>query len=157
MSSNVNVKECTTTTCNIAIIFIAGLIYTSFMIDKCSLSASFIETLSDEQRELYKKITHERKMIYFLGILFGLVVSYLYMKIVPSQTSKLNTVCTIASITFLAAYFFYIFYPKKDAMILELDDRQQREEWYAIYKKMQYHYHVGLGIGIIFVLFFNSC
>lgn len=152
------VEECTcTTTCNIAIIFICSLIYTSFMIDKCSISNAFIDTLSDSQKELYENIKRERSMIYFGGILVGLFISYLYMKIVPSQNSKINTVCTVLSITFLVAYFFYIFYPKKYSIILELETRQQREEWHAIYKKMQYHYHIGLALGFIFVLFFSGC
>jgi uncharacterized protein YacL len=148
-------NECTSPNCNIAVIFICGLIYTTFMIDKCTISKSFINTLSEEQAILYKKIMHERNMIYFGGVVFGLVISYLYMKIVPTQTTKINTVCTVISITFLSAYFFYIFYPKKDSIILELDNRTQREEWHAIYKKMQYHYHIGLAIGVIFILFFN--
>ncbi len=158
MSNSLKNDTCSDcTTCNIAIIFICGLIYTAFMIDKCSMSASFIDTLSEEQQELYNKTTYERKMIYFGGIFFGLVMSYLYMKIVPSEKSKLNTICVIACITFLSAYFFYIFYPKKHEMILELDDRYQRQEWLSIYKKMQHHYHIGLLIGIIFVLFFTGC
>jgi uncharacterized protein YacL len=145
----------TCTSCSIAVIFICAMLYISFMIDKCSLSASFIDTLSKPQQLLYQDIIKERKIIYFVGIVIGLILSFLYMKISPREENKLYTICSVVSITFLTAYFVYIFYPKKQTMILELDDRVQREEWHSIYKKMQYHYHMGLLIGILFIIIFN--
>jgi hypothetical protein len=41
-------------------------------------------------------------------------------------------------------------------MILELDDKNQREEWIKVYKKMQRTYHMGLLLGLVAVVGFTN-
>lgn len=145
-----------TLSCGISAIFLIGMMYMTFSIDKCAISARFMETLSDEQKRRYNKIVKERRMIYLGGYIFGFFLSALYISGMPDTERNNSTtlLCTVGAITFLTSYFFYILFPKSNLMILELDEKQQRKEWIRIYKKMQYHYHIGLVLGIIAVLFF---
>lgn len=145
-----------TLSCGISAIFLIGMMYMTFSIDKCAISSRFMETLSDDQKRRYKKITQERRMIYICGYLFGFFLSGLYISRMQDMERRNSTtlLCTVGAITFLTSYFFYILFPKSNLMILELNDPVQRKEWVRIYKKMQYHYHIGLVLGIIAVLFF---
>ena len=145
-----------TLSCSIAAVFLIGMMYMTFSIDKCSLSARFMETLSIEQRQKYNKIVKERRLIYLGGYLFGFILSGFYLSGMSDGERRNSTtlLCTVGAITFLTSYFFYILFPKSNLMILELDDKIQRKEWVRIYKKMQFHYHIGLVLGIIAVLFF---
>jgi len=145
-----------TLSCGISAIFLIGMMYMTFSIDKCAISSRFMETLSDDQKRRYKKITQERRMIYICGYLFGFFLSGLYISGMQDMERRNSTtlLCTVGAITFLTSYFFYILFPKSNLMILELNDPVQRKEWVRIYKKMQYHYHIGLVLGIIAVLFF---
>jgi len=113
----------------------------------------FMATLSAEQQKKYKKIVSERRSIYMAGYLLGFILSAVYILVFAKEYSQM-LLCTIAAITFFTAYFFYILYPKSELMILDLDEKTQRKEWIAIYKNMQYHYHFGIVLGILAVVFY---
>ena len=143
-----------TVSCSIAAIFLIGMLYMSYAIDKCSLNDQFMKTLSSSQQDKYKSIMKERRSIYFGGYLFGFTLSMILVYMMPID-NKASLLCLVASTTFISSYFFYIMYPKQPLMILDLDEKIQRKEWVKIYKKMQYHYHMGLVLGIIAVMFFT--
>ena len=69
--------------CALAIIFIAGMVYTMYMSDKTELIQNFMNILTEEQRERYNRIREERLKIYYqgfgLGILFSLVIIIIYI------------------------------------------------------------------------------
>lgn len=134
--------------CGIAIVFLVGMIYMTFAIDKCSTTKNFINSLNKEQSDRYKSIIAERRHIYLSGYLFGLALSAII--IVGMKTiKKFQMLCLTGSVTFLTVYFYYILSPKQDLMVIYLNDRNQRYEWQKIYKKMQFNYHVGILLGII--------
>ena len=98
-------------TCSISLIFIIGMIYFSLSLDKCKISKNLITTLDDKQREMYKKISNERKNIYFTGYVLGLFISLaslLFMYYNKYQLSKLNSACLVGAITFITSYYYYI-------------------------------------------------
>jgi len=132
----------------------------SFAVDKSSVCDQFMDTLSPSQQEKYKKIICERRNIYIGGYLLGLVLSGCYLLMFGSRYSRdsgnYGILCIVAAISFFTSYFFYILYPKSDLMILELNQENQRREWVNIYKKMQYHYHLGIVLGLIAVVFFAN-
>ena len=136
----------TCTSCSIAVVFICTMLYISFMIDKCAISTVFIDTLSKPQQILYQDIVKERKIIYFVGIIIGLILSFIYMKIVPHEENKLYTICSVVTITFLTSYFIYIFYPKKQTMILAAEARRINENCptYAVVAECGMRKSVGL-------------
>jgi multisubunit Na+/H+ antiporter MnhE subunit len=118
----------------------------------------FKNTLTQEQQILYEKIIAERKKIYYGGFLLGIVLSFIALyfgnKFLFSSNSKsasMPKICMIASITFVTNYLFYILYPKTDYMLLHLNDKTQIQGWLAIYKKMQFKFHLGFILGIIAV------
>jgi len=146
-------------TCSISLIFIIGMIYFSLSLDKCKISKNLITTLDDKQREMYKKISNERKNIYFTGYGLGLFISLaslLFMYYNKYQLSKLNSACLVGAITFITSYYYYILTPKSDFMVMHLETDEQKTAWLSMYKKMQYHYHLGMLLGIIGVMLLGS-
>ena len=143
-----------TTSCSIAAIFLIGMIYQSFSVDKSDMYSRFMATLSVSEKEKYERIVSERRKIYLSGYVIGLILSFLYIQMFSSkEKGGYSLLCIVAAITFLTSYFFYILYPKRQLMIVKLSKENQRREWVNIYKKMQYHYHTGIVLGIIAVVF----
>lgn len=143
-----------TLSCSIAFIFLIGMLYMSYAVDKCSLQDEFMKTLSLSQQDKYKSIIKERRSIYFSGYFFGFILSMILIYFFPID-NKTSLLCVVASTTFISSYFFYIMHPKQPLMILDLDEKTQRKEWLKIYKKMQFHYHLGLVLGILAVMSFT--
>ena len=148
-----------TVTCSISSIFLIGMFYMTYAIDKCSVTRNFVDSLSTEQRDQYYRIVNKRRTIYLTGFMIGAllsvyVVSTMYQK--NPNTSKLSAVCMAGTVTFITAYFCYILWPKPPLMVLELNEKKQREEWVKVYKKMQQTYHIGLLLGLISVVGFTN-
>jgi hypothetical protein len=148
--------------CSIALVFLIGMIYHTFAVDKSDMYNRFMDTLSPSQQDTYNKIVCERRNIYLSGYAVGLILSVLYIQFFYSNNNNEkenrthpyhSVLCIVAAITFLTSYFFYILYPKSELMIVKLDDEKQRKQWVTIYKTMQYHYHFGMVLGIIAVVF----
>ena len=146
------------TSCSITIIFIISLIYMSIMVDKCSLDSVFINTLNSQQQIQYKNYVKKRQYIYYGGIAIGIILSLMYMKLWPTDptTTKMNTICKVGMIIFISSYFFYVFYPKDEMFIIKLSEEKQRVEWVNIYKKMQFHRHIGILIGFLIISLFSG-
>lgn len=147
------------TTCSISLVFIIGMIYFTLSLDKCELSKNFMVTLDDKQRETYKKISNERKQIYFTGYGLGLFISLailLFMYYNKYNLSKLSSACLVGAITFITSYYYYILTPKNDYMVMHLETDEQKLAWLSVYKNMQYHYHLGMLLGIIGVMLLGS-
>ena len=146
-------KVCSTS-CFIAIVFLVGMIYMTFSVNKCEIAQSFMDTLSDEQLQHYHQIVSERQGIYIRGFLLGLLLSAAFMFWTTQlegaeKLKKMNVMCVVAAITFLTSYFYYILSKKPKMMVIYLEKQKQREMWAKVYRKMQFHYHFGLLLGII--------
>jgi hypothetical protein len=148
-----------TITCVIALVFLIANIYTilSSSRDK-SDKQDFLNVLNDKQKFTYENIIKERKNIYYMGYILGLLLSLLIIfvikKINKNKLNNISLICLVGSITFITNYLFYILYPKTDYMLLHLNDKKQIEEWLKIYKKMQFKFHMGFVLGIIAVMIF---
>jgi hypothetical protein len=145
-------------------VFIFASIYLSANVDKTNLSNAFLSTLSEKQRKLYENITEERKNTYFKGFGFGFLLSIAFIafqNILVSKSSllrlnnKYQMGSFIAATTLLSTYFYYMLAPKSDYMVMHLENQEQKREWLNIYKKMQFHYHAGLALGILGMFFFG--
>ena len=144
--------------CMFASVFLIANVYTMFSCSNDNNKQQFKNTLTQEQQILYEKIIAERKKIYYGGFLLGIVLSFIalyfgnkFLFSSNSKSSALPKICMIASITFVTNYLFYILYPKTDYMLLHLNDKTQIQGWLAIYKKMQFKFHLGFILGIIAV------
>jgi hypothetical protein len=135
------------TSCVIAIGLIVAMLFTMISPNKFSLMSKYELLLSKIQLEKYYKIRKERLMICIMGFVLGIIIAFgvvMYMK-----KSVLTNVCLVGAIVFIVNYFFYIFYPKSSYMITELDEKEDREAWLAIYKHMTYIYHLGFVLGVL--------
>lgn len=135
------------TSCVIAIGLIIAMLFTMISPNKFSLMSKYESLLSETQLEKYHKIRKERLMICIMGFVLGIVIAFsvvMYMK-----KSVLTNVCLVGAIVFVINYFFYVFYPKSSYMITDLDEREDREAWLAIYKHMTYIYHLGFVLGVV--------
>ena len=148
--------------CFISIIFLTANIYCMLCIGCHETKNEFKSLLDDKQIMIYKKITEERRNIYFQGYGLGLFISLIilfYYKMVPKSSSNKkipywSIVCIIGAITLVVNYFYYILSPKSSYMIEHLKDIEQNKAWLKIYRMMQIKYHIGLIFGIIAVMFF---
>ena len=145
--------------CMFASVFLIANIYTMFSCSNDNNKQQFKNTLTQEQQILYEKIINERKKIYYGGFILGIVLAFIAVyfgnKFLFSKNSKsahISKICMIASITFVTNYLFYILYPKTDYMLLHLNDKTQIQGWLAIYKKMQFKFHLGFILGICAVI-----
>lgn len=150
-------KFCTIS-CSISLIFIIGMIYMSFFIDKQQISIDFKKTLSNKQLKIYENIVNYRRNLYFQGYGIGIIISILVILLKIFNKIKFNYLsiaCLVASISFIISYFYYILSPKPDYMILHINSEEQKKAWLKIYKTMQFNYHLGLFLGILAVSFLS--
>ena len=143
--------------CLFASVFLIANIYMMFSCINDTNKSEFKKTLTNKQKAIYETLISERKNIYYGGFILGIALSLLalyigenYLFFIDKKNkATLPKVCTVATITFITNYFFYILYPKTDYMLLHLTNKAQIEGWLAIYKKMQYKFHFGFVLGII--------
>lgn len=144
--------------CAVAVVFITASVWMSFAVDKHALTSSFFQVIGGKDTLLGKKYMsriHERRSLYFQGLVLGALLSVLYLWTVPSAKSvsvmkhPLTVACMVSGITMLTAYFYYMLMPKQPMLVLELTNEKQRSEWANIYKTMQWNYHAGLLLGVI--------
>ena len=121
-----------------------------------SKTKNFVDVLDIEKRNIYNKITNERMMIYIKSIFLGLIISLMYMFLIPKDIfikpknySKSFIISISLIIFYLTTYFTYILHPKTDYMVLHLDTEVQKLEWVKVYKYMQFYYHLSFVLGFI--------
>lgn len=156
ISYNMKIDKYCSLGCGISLVFIIGMIYMTFAIDKRHVSGRFKDTLDTQQLKLYKKLTNERVQIYYTGYIVGFLISLclivLNLVILNKKMNKASMICLTGGVTFLTTYFYYILSSKSDYMIMHLKNSEQKKEWLNVYKTMQYNYHMGLVLGIIAVM-----
>lgn len=157
--------------CSLATVFLVSMVYMAFIIDKDAIMKPFMNSLTFQQREKYKTLIEERRMLYLKGYGIGLVLTacYLLWNYLTNTIDRprsnvaaaarafirnpLSIACVAVVICSLTTYFYYTLTPKSDYMILHLDNKDQREKWLAVYKKMMYNYHISYVLGIVAVFF----
>ncbi len=152
------VQNCLTN-CSIGIVFLLANIFCMFSMDKYSLKQKFFNSLDVNLKIRYIKIIEERRKIYYRGFVLGLILSILAVTLMNSADKKpgnKSIICTTLGITFLTNYFYYIFSPKSDWMVLHLNNKPQREEWLKIYRTMCLRFHTGFLLGLVGVSFLSN-
>ena len=108
--------------CLFASIFLIANIYMIFSCINDTNKSEFKKTLTIKQKAIYENIISERRNIYYGGFILGIALSlialyigenYLFFIDKKNKTSTLPRVCTIATITFITNYFFYIYIQKQ--------------------------------------------
>ena len=141
--------------CMVSVAFIIGMIYFYYFTHKNKVVSHYKTILSPEAQRRFDKIVKERTTIstngYILGVLISILVLYYKIKVQRLRLSSWMMVCTAVAITFLTNYFYYVLYPKSDWMLNHVETKQETMAWLAMYREMQYNYHMGLALGVVAV------
>jgi hypothetical protein len=137
--------------CYIAFIFLIASLYISLKTDKEGIIKPFVDKLTTEQKINYNIIRNNRHKIYTNGLMYGFVISIIIgvsLYSIGMYKNLIFSICFILSTMLVFSYLYYIITPKK-SIINELDNKEQRDAWFKVYRHMQVNYHIGLGLGII--------
>ncbi len=141
--------------CAISIVFIIGMIYMTNAMSNNDTMKKYKKQLPDELQTIYKEIVDERTRIYYTGYGLGFLIAVLfilYNTLIMNKTfSTMSMVCISTTSAFITNYFYYVLTPKKTYMLEHIDTPEQTKAWMKMYRNMQYHYHMGLFIGLIAV------
>ena len=109
------------------------------------------DSLDETQRGAYKKIISERRRIYIMGYIIGIVLSVfiVLLNLFVLKQNRVAVRCLCAIIVSLISYFFYILHPKSKYMIQVIETKEQINNWLSIYKSMQFKFHISFILGII--------
>lgn len=102
---------------------------------------------TQKQQEIYSLIVKERTMIYFKGLVLGVLVSMIYLYL--SKGLVASNLCTIIAITLMVSTFFYLLSPKKNYMVQHMTSIEQVRKWNIIGKKMKRSHNVGFLFGLV--------
>ena len=143
------------TTCMIAVALIIAMIYFQNATSKSKIVQEYKKQLPSNLQNLYEKISAERLRLNYYGYALGLILSLII--ILYNYTSKRNKltntslVCLVIVVSFLTNYFYYILSPKSTYMLDHINSPEQTKAWLAMYREMQYNYHLGFVIGVVAV------
>jgi hypothetical protein len=117
--------KCCATSCGIAATLIAGMAYCTYMGNRTKLVQDYVQTLTEDQQQIYAKIVAERRGIYLRGFGWGLLLSALLLGIHHQYLTMSRTVllCNVAAITLATNYFYYMLSPKSDWMVLHFKNK----------------------------------
>jgi hypothetical protein len=121
------------TICSAAIVILLSSVFMMFLKDN-NLFLKFMNTLNNDQKEIYNKIIKERLSLYFGGMLLGIFIGLLYL--FYSKKSNRN-VCIFIVIVFITKMIVYKGYPKSTYMLYHLDKKEQVDAWTDIYRNMK--------------------
>jgi len=131
--------------CLIGITMLIGSLSMTIMKKNTDIFNNFYKLLDEKQKVIYEEIVRERLMIYFTGMVIGLVLG-IYYYVGSKDKYKL---CKFLAIIYLVKLGFYYFYPKKPLMLYSLTDQDQVEAWANIYEEMKSKYKKSLLIGFV--------
>lgn len=142
-------------TCAISVVFIIGMIYMTNAMSNNDTMQQYEKQLPEKLQKIYKQIVTERRQIYYTGYVLGFILAVLFILynniILNKSLSTISMVCVSTASAFLVNYFYYILTPKTTHMLEHIDTHEQTKAWLKMYRTMQYHYHMGLFIGLIAV------
>lgn len=142
-------------TCAISLVFIVGMIYMTNAMSYNDTMQKYEKQLPEKLQKIYKQIVTERRQIYYTGYVLGFILAILFILynniILNKSLSTISMVCVSTASAFLVNYFYYILTPKTTHMLEHADTPEQTKAWLKMYRTMQYHYHMGLFIGLIAV------
>jgi uncharacterized protein YacL len=135
------------------------MIYFYNATNKSEIVKSYKAKMTKENQNIYDKIVADRVKISYQGYALGFLISLIIILYNLSfKSHKLNTLpitCIVIATSAITNYFYYILSPKSDSMLNYVKNNKDAQEWYIMYKEMQYNYHFGLALGIIAVGFLS--
>jgi uncharacterized protein YacL len=105
-------------------------------------------TFSDDLDRIYENIVIERRNHYILGLILGLVLSYVVLQRVKIN-NRFHRMSLFFMITLMTGVVFYFLMPKSDYMLNHLKTEEQNKAWLEVYKTMKQRYFVGFLFGAL--------
>jgi hypothetical protein len=132
----------------LSLAFIAATFAT--MYPSSQMKQNLSQHLNDEEQKQYEDIIIMRRNIYMKGLVLGVIIALSITFVFPplKKTNRSGRLFLAVSITFFVNYFYYILHPKDKYMIEILNTKEENESWLAIYKTMQFRYHIGFLFGL---------
>tara|TARA_B100001093_G_scaffold511642_1_gene579933 strand:+ start:598 stop:1032 length:435 start_codon:yes stop_codon:yes gene_type:complete len=127
----------------LTIAFLFATLATTFI--DFDIKNDLVSHLKPHEVRMYNESKRIRLMIYYQGLFFGVLLALLYLFMDRKKNMYVAT-----TIVFVVNYFYYILYPKPFYMIEILDNKMENMAWLKIYKYMQYRYHIGFLLGLVF-------
>ena len=141
--------------CVLGAAFLGSSVLTMLASKQSKNFKNFEKLLSKEQSQIHKGIVKERALIYFSGLVLGVLLAFLTMYFANLKPN--NKVCVFIVVALGVNYLFYSLYPKSTYMIQHLNTKEQNEAWLRIYKEMKLRCKLGLLLGVIgYVLLGNG-
>lgn len=155
-----------TFTCLIALVIVVAMVAMTVMVSNDPFIKSYKSQLPDDIKTAYDNIVAERQRIFFTGYLIGFVISVFVIvfsiNVLKNRMPVAAMVCLAVVVSTVVNYFYYMLSPKSNYMIDLLKTDKQREEWWQVYKSMQYYYHFSFvlgaaAVGVFAYAFRGSC
>ena len=142
-------------TCLLAAALIIATIYFQNATTKSKIVQEYKKQLPSNLQNLYEKLSAERLRISYYGYTLGLVLSLIIIlynyNITKNKLATTSVVCLVIVVSFFTNYFYYILSPKSTYMLEHINSPEQTKAWLAMYREMQYNYHLGFVIGVVAV------
>ena len=106
-----------------------------------------VRLLSPEQVQTYDFIKKERAKLYSTGLVIGIIVGALYLRMNNYKSLKID--CAFVAIVMTIASAYYSLMPKTTYMLSHLEGKEQTEAWLDVYKEMKNRCHMGMVIGVL--------
>jgi hypothetical protein len=132
-----------------------GFLFTSFLMMFLSKGSKFEKSLDKDKLKMYKKVVSERRNIWFLSTVIGVIASYVYHKNFSISDNSKFLACSNTLVFFLVQYFVYTLHPKKNWVLNNLEKKEDVSNWLKMYRKMKYKWHIGIIMGLIGYVMFN--
>jgi len=139
--------------CLVSVILIMGSVFICCFPHKKQVMDDFMMLLDEEQKKEYTNIIDMRRNIYLRSLAASVVVSLIICFIgLRNKTFSINHLCLFSALMFSFKNLFYLLSKKSKYIVSVLNNEKQRNAWLAIYKTMQYQYHLGIMVGLIGVI-----
>lgn len=139
--------------CLLSSILILGSIFICCFPNRQKIMTDFMNLLDENQKKEYTKIVEMRKNIYLRSLVSSVVISTILCLVgLKEKTFRINNFCVFLALVFSFKTLFYLLSKKSSYIITKLHNEKQRIAWLEIYKNMQFHYHLGILVGLLGVL-----
>lgn len=144
-----------TITCFIATVIVVAMVFMMIMVKHDYFLQAYADNLPSELNVAYKQIANERMRIYSTGYLLGFLAAVLLIAfnvyVLKKKMPISAMVCLTVVISTVINFFYYTLTPKSAYMIDILKTEKQKQDWFRMYKSMQYYYHGSFVLGAVAV------
>jgi hypothetical protein len=106
------------------------------------------DSLNENQQKVYEKIKLERRNHFMIGLVIGLIISFIHMFFMIPRGDGMK-VCSFIGLSMLVANSVYLLLPKSLWLVEHLENMEQVKLWNNVYKKFRCMTNYGYLIGFV--------